>query len=130
VLTSGLKSQLTARVGISGFDRFAGVEGIRGCCNLRAVTSDKVTGVRTDIPPPLQYVALCCWFARLSASCCHLLFAQFFLRHFGIRYPISKSGFAFVSALITMFYGDGVLPRIAAVGKLIAAAAQGKPKRS
>lgn len=40
---------------ISGFDRFSGVEGLRGCCNLRAVTSDKVTGVRTTIPPPLQY---------------------------------------------------------------------------
>jgi len=39
----------------SGFDRFAGVEGLRGCCNMRAVTSDKVTGVRTSIPPPLQY---------------------------------------------------------------------------
>jgi aldehyde dehydrogenase (NAD+) len=26
----------------SGFDRFAGVEGLRGCCNMRAVTSDKV----------------------------------------------------------------------------------------
>lgn len=42
-------------INISGFDRFAGIEGIRGCCNPRAVTSDKVTGVRTAIPPPLQY---------------------------------------------------------------------------
>jgi len=42
-------------VNASGFDRFAGIEGIRGCCNMRAVTSDKVTGVRTNIPPPLQY---------------------------------------------------------------------------
>jgi aldehyde dehydrogenase (NAD+) len=39
----------------SGFDRFAGVEGLRGCCNMRAVTSDRVTGIRTSIPPPLQY---------------------------------------------------------------------------
>ena len=42
-------------VNASGFDRFAGIEGIRGCCNMRAVTSDKVTGVRTNIPPSLQY---------------------------------------------------------------------------
>merc|ERR1719231_1518689 len=42
-------------VNISGFDRFAGIEGLRGCCLARAITSDKVTGVRTDIPPPLQY---------------------------------------------------------------------------
>lgn len=42
-------------VNISGFDRFAGVEGLRGCCLMRAVTTDRVPGVRTNIPPPLQY---------------------------------------------------------------------------
>ena len=40
---------------ISGFDRFAGVEGLRGCCLLRAVTSDRFPLVRTSIPGPLQY---------------------------------------------------------------------------
>jgi hypothetical protein len=40
----------------SGFDRFAGVEGLRGCCVAKAVAED-VAGwaVRTDIPPPLRY---------------------------------------------------------------------------
>jgi len=42
-------------VNISGFDRFAGIEGLRGCCVLRAVTTDRFPGVRTTIPPPLQY---------------------------------------------------------------------------
>eukprot|EP00047_Mylnosiga_fluctuans_P005047 m.238080 g.238080 ORF g.238080 m.238080 type:complete len:605 (+) comp13244_c0_seq1:33-1847(+) len=42
-------------VKISGFDRFAGVEGLRGCCLLRAVTSDRFPLVRTTIPGPLQY---------------------------------------------------------------------------
>ena len=41
-------------VNISGFDRFAGIEGIRGCCNMRAVTSDRLTATRTMIPPPMQ----------------------------------------------------------------------------
>jgi len=79
----------------SGFDRFAGVEGLRGCCNMRAFTSDKVTGVRTDIPPPLQY-------------------------------PIKKSGFTFVEGLVGMFYGDGLMARVAAIGKLITAGLAGK----
>lgn len=45
----------TAPSQISGFDRFAGYEGLRGCCVLRAATSDRFPGVRTNIPPPLQY---------------------------------------------------------------------------
>lgn len=42
-------------VNISGFDRFAGIEGLRGCCLMRAVTSDKLAATRTTIPPPMQY---------------------------------------------------------------------------
>jgi acyl-CoA reductase-like NAD-dependent aldehyde dehydrogenase len=38
----------------SGFDRFAGVEGLRGCCHVKSVVVDGVPGIRTDIPPPLQ----------------------------------------------------------------------------
>jgi aldehyde dehydrogenase (NAD+) len=83
-------------VNISGFDRFAGIEGLRGCCNPRAVTSDKVTGVRTAIPPPLQY-------------------------------PVGESGFQFVSGLISMFYGDGLVARVGGIFSLIAASAKGKP---
>lgn len=40
---------------ISGFDRFAGVEGLRGNCLLRAKTEDRIPGVKTIIPRVLQY---------------------------------------------------------------------------
>eukprot|EP00937_MAST-01D_sp_MAST-1D-sp2_P004250 g4250.t1 len=41
--------------GKSGFDRFAGPEGLRGLCVVRAVSEDRVAWLRTSIPPPLQY---------------------------------------------------------------------------
>lgn len=40
---------------ISGFDRFAGVEGLRGNCLVRAKTKDRIPGVKTMVPPILQY---------------------------------------------------------------------------
>ena len=42
-------------IGISGIDRFAGVEGLRGNCNIRSATSDRFYGVRTNLPPLLRY---------------------------------------------------------------------------
>lgn len=42
-------------VKISGFDRFAGREGLRGNCVVRASTQDRIPGVKTTIPPVLQY---------------------------------------------------------------------------
>jgi len=42
-------------VKISGFDRFAGEEGLRGNCLQRAITRDRITSIRTDIPPPINY---------------------------------------------------------------------------
>ncbi|KAH8880164.1 succinate-semialdehyde dehydrogenase, variant [Thozetella sp. PMI_491] len=44
-------------VGGSGYGRFAGDEGLRGLCNLKAVCEDRVgwLGVRTAIPPPIVY---------------------------------------------------------------------------
>ena len=86
-------------VNASGFDRFAGIEGLRGCCNMRAVTSDKVTGVRTTIPPPLQY-------------------------------PMTTAGFDFVSSLMTMFYGDGLLAKGFGIVTLIKASMAKKPAAS
>ncbi|OAJ37076.1 hypothetical protein BDEG_21145 [Batrachochytrium dendrobatidis JEL423] len=46
-----------AGVGISGIDRFAGVEGLRGNCHPRAMTSDRFNfmGVRTTLPQLLHY---------------------------------------------------------------------------
>lgn len=39
----------------SGFDRFAGPEGLRGCCHIKAYVEDGLPFARTDIPPPLRY---------------------------------------------------------------------------
>eukprot|EP00566_Odontella_aurita_P005293 CAMPEP_0113561984 /NCGR_PEP_ID=MMETSP0015_2-20120614/20277_1 /TAXON_ID=2838 /ORGANISM="Odontella" /LENGTH=629 /DNA_ID=CAMNT_0000463835 /DNA_START=40 /DNA_END=1929 /DNA_ORIENTATION=- /assembly_acc=CAM_ASM_000160 len=39
----------------SGFGRFAGPEGLRGCCLERAVVKDRIPGVRTTIPSPIDY---------------------------------------------------------------------------
>jgi len=44
-------------VGGSGYGRFAGEEGLRGLCNMKAVCWDRMhwLGVRTGIPPAVQY---------------------------------------------------------------------------
>lgn len=41
----------------SGYGRFAGEEGLRGLCNVKAVCEDRFgwLGVKTAIPPPVQY---------------------------------------------------------------------------
>lgn len=39
----------------SGFGRFAGIEGLRACCLERAIVTDRIPGVRTSIPPPINY---------------------------------------------------------------------------
>jgi aldehyde dehydrogenase (NAD+) len=39
----------------SGSDRFAGVEGLRGCCLMKSVTQDRYWCLRTRIPAILQY---------------------------------------------------------------------------
>lgn len=39
----------------SGFGRFAGPEGLRACCLERSVVIDRIPGVKTSIPPPIDY---------------------------------------------------------------------------
>jgi len=41
----------------SGYGRFAGEEGLRGLCNVKAVCEDRMSwlGIRTAIPPPMRY---------------------------------------------------------------------------
>jgi acyl-CoA reductase-like NAD-dependent aldehyde dehydrogenase len=41
----------------SGYGRFAGEEGLRGLCNIKSVCEDRFgwLGIRTGIPPPVQY---------------------------------------------------------------------------
>jgi hypothetical protein len=57
----------------SGFDRFAGIEGLRGCCNVKSVVVDGIPGIRTDIPPPLRYPVKRGAFAFCKALC-HMFF--------------------------------------------------------
>jgi len=42
-------------VGESGFDRFAGPEGLRACCLERSIVVDRIPFVKTSIPPPIDY---------------------------------------------------------------------------
>lgn len=39
----------------SGYDRFAGPEGLRGLCMIRSVCEDMIPAVRNSIPPPMHY---------------------------------------------------------------------------
>lgn len=39
----------------SGSDRFAGIEGLRGCCLAKSVTRDRFPGVKTVIPRAFRY---------------------------------------------------------------------------
>uniref|UniRef100_A0A7S1TI77 Aldehyde dehydrogenase domain-containing protein n=2 Tax=Compsopogon caeruleus TaxID=31354 RepID=A0A7S1TI77_9RHOD len=39
----------------SGYDRFAGPEGLRGCCHVKSVTIDRFRWIGTTIPRPLAY---------------------------------------------------------------------------
>jgi len=59
----------------SGFDRFAGIEGLRGCCVPKSVVVDRFPLLmKTNIPPPLCY-------------------------------PVADNAFAFCKALSRMFFG-------------------------
>eukprot|EP00891_Asterochloris_glomerata_P005424 jgi/Astpho2/5424/e_gw1.00076.56.1_t len=76
----------------SGFDRFAGIEGLRGMCVAKAVCEDRWPWlIRTDIPPLLQY-------------------------------PLSTRSFAFVSGLIDLFYAPAWSTSLKGVRKVILAA--------
>lgn len=39
----------------SGFDKFAGPEGLRACCLIKAKTNDRIPGVKTTLPEPFIY---------------------------------------------------------------------------
>jgi acyl-CoA reductase-like NAD-dependent aldehyde dehydrogenase len=41
----------------SGYDRFAGPEGLRGLCSIKSVCEDKFSFIRNAIPPPMHYPA-------------------------------------------------------------------------
>lgn len=81
-------------VGVSGYGRFAGKEGLRECCLMKSVTSDKfaLLGVRTSLPPPLQF-------------------------------PIGEGAVPFARGLADLSYGRTVLEQLSGIWKLATAPA-------
>jgi len=76
-------------VGESGFGRFAGPEGLRACCLERSVVVDRIPGVRTSIPRPLDYPT------------------------------DTERGMRFGTGLIKLFYGDSVWTKVKGIVDLI-----------
>mmetsp|Transcript_14722 Transcript_14722/g.31381 ORF Transcript_14722/g.31381 Transcript_14722/m.31381 type:complete len:657 (+) Transcript_14722:122-2092(+) len=73
----------------SGFGRFAGPEGLRSCCLERSIVVDRIPGVRTSIPGPIDYPMN------------------------------TKQGMGFGKGLIKLFYGDSVWVKAKGVLDLI-----------
>lgn len=80
-------------IGESGFGRFAGEEGLRGCCYERASTEDKfeILGIRASIPSVVQY-------------------------------PQKVAGPIFVTNLITLIYGKGFKSKLISFWDIIQSA--------
>jgi acyl-CoA reductase-like NAD-dependent aldehyde dehydrogenase len=73
----------------SGFGRFAGPEGLQALCLERAVLTDRIPGVKTTIPPPLQYPI-------------HKV-----------------KGFGFAESLVHLFYNESLIGKVKAIVGLI-----------
>lgn len=73
----------------SGFGRFAGIEGLRALCLERSILLDAIPGVKTSIPPPLDYPI------------------------------DKKKGLPFASSLIQLFYSESLLAKIKGIIGLI-----------
>lgn len=73
----------------SGFDRFAGPEGLRACCLLRSVVLDRIPGVKTTIPPAIDYPI------------------------------DKEKGFPFASSVIGLFYHESIFGKLKAIFGLI-----------
>jgi hypothetical protein len=73
----------------SGFGRFAGIEGLRALCLERSVLTDRIPGVKTAIPAPIDYPIQ------------------------------KEKGFPFVKALIDLFYNESPAAKLLAIVGLI-----------
>ncbi|KAJ3239503.1 Meiotic Sister-Chromatid recombination aldehyde dehydrogenase [Chytriomyces hyalinus] len=80
----------------SGFDRFGGVEGLRGNCHIKAMTTDKLghLGIRAQVPPILHF-------------------------------PIQKEAVGFQAALIEIMYSFSVWDKVVGVTRLLKAVTGG-----
>ncbi|KAJ3041486.1 Meiotic Sister-Chromatid recombination aldehyde dehydrogenase [Rhizophlyctis rosea] len=77
-------------VGLSGVDRFSGVEGLRGNTHIRSATTDKfrMFGIRTGLPPP-------------------------------VKFPLSPASEKFQNGLISMAFGLGLAERAQGLKNLV-----------
>lgn len=73
----------------SGFGRFAGIEGLRALCLERSIVVDRIPGVKTSIPPCID---------------------------FPIQ---TEKGYPFTEALIQLFYNESLLAKIKGILGLI-----------
>lgn len=73
----------------SGFGRFAGIEGLRALCLERSVLTDRIPGVKTAIPRPIDYPIQ------------------------------KDKGFPFAKALIGLFYNESPIAKLSAIAGLI-----------
>lgn len=86
----------------SGFDRFAGIEGLRGLCVPKSVCQDRFpawTQLKTVIPPILQY-------------------------------PVGDKSFQFACALVSLFYSPSLAGSIGGLKSLILAMLPGSTSHS
>lgn len=73
----------------SGFGRFAGIEGLQALCLERSISTDRIPGVKTSIPPVLDYPI------------------------------DKTKGLPFSDALIQLFYNENLIDKLKAIVGLI-----------
>ncbi|GMH93313.1 hypothetical protein TrVE_jg10775 [Triparma verrucosa] len=60
----------------SGFDRFAGPEGLRACCLERSIVLDRIPFVKTTIPDPINYPIKTSQGMQFSGSLINLMYNE------------------------------------------------------
>jgi len=63
----------------SGFDRFAGPEGLRACCLERSIVIDRIPFVKTSIPGPINYPIKTSQGMQFSGSLINLMYNESWL---------------------------------------------------
>ena len=73
----------------SGFGRFAGIEGLRALTLERSILTDRIPGVKTSIPRPIDYPI------------------------------DKEKGFPFIDSLCQLFYNESIVDKIKGIVGLI-----------
>jgi|UPI000581A2C7 acyl-CoA reductase-like NAD-dependent aldehyde dehydrogenase len=73
----------------SGFGRFAGIEGLQAMCLERSILVDRIPGIKTTIPPPINYPI------------------------------DKQKGLPFAASLIQLFYNESIIGKIKGIFGLI-----------